>query len=254
MLRKRLIRFLPALLILIVVALAALCLTGRMPFVHVATLPYPPPLQPQPDVWEMPSVTCVPTSQDARAMNADPHVRLIVDRQVYNPNDEPIGRPDTYVPSLVTPPSPAQADADRHWWTQTGPARDRVEVSSSDSQTLTIDLSNAGGGWLVVQTPYDSNWQASLVWHMRPRDPTVSLLNTPILRANGKFEAIFVPPRVTRVVFRYDPPIWRYALFAGMGGMAMVGLLLGIALMPDSMHGGCHDGMALAQRSNAPPR
>ncbi|HTW94312.1 MAG TPA: hypothetical protein VMD30_05945 [Tepidisphaeraceae bacterium] len=207
-----------------------------------------------PQIWEMPSARYVATSQQALALAANPHQQLVVDGQFANPYNEPIGRIQFQPPTLSNPPLPGQAESDRHWWTHTAPAGDTIDTDFADGQTIIINLTG-DGGWLIITNPYDPDWQAYLQSSLRQRRQiSLSMFNTPIVRANGKFQAIFVPPGVRRVVFRYDPASWRYALFTSAAGLAMLVLLLGIGLasprLPRS-HGGSHDGMDLAQRSDA---
>ena len=80
-----------------------------------------------------------------------------------------------------------------------------VDVVSYDSSRIALWVNSPTPAYLVLKEAFYPGWEA-----------TVNDVSAPILRANLLFRAVPVPAGESRVVFRYDPPLWRAALYIGI--------------------------------------
>ena len=81
----------------------------------------------------------------------------------------------------------------------------QVEVVSYDSSRIALRVNATAPAYLVLKEAFYPGWEA-----------TVNDRPAPILRANLLFRALPVPAGESAVVFRFDPPLWRAALYIGV--------------------------------------
>ncbi len=86
-----------------------------------------------------------------------------------------------------------------------GASGGQVEVVSYDSSRVALQVSSPAPAYLVLKEAFYPGWEA-----------TVNDAPTPIFRANLLFRAVPVPAGESAVVFRFDPPLWRAALYIGI--------------------------------------
>ena len=81
----------------------------------------------------------------------------------------------------------------------------QVEVVSYGSSRIALQVSSPAPAYLVLKEAFYPGWEA-----------TVNDAPVTILRANLLFRAVPVPVGESAVVFRFDPPQWRAALYIGV--------------------------------------
>jgi hypothetical protein len=91
---------------------------------------------------------------------------------------------------------------------------------SPTPEEVRVRVSSGGGGWLVVPDGFAPGWRA-----------TIDGKREPIVAAFGAFRAVQIPAGDTDVTFRYDPPVWHYALLASAAGGGVMLLLLAWSLL-----------------------
>ncbi|NUL82637.1 MAG: YfhO family protein [Armatimonadetes bacterium] len=89
--------------------------------------------------------------------------------------------------------------------TEYGP--NEIAIAASNPSSL--------GSWLFISDTYYPGWRA-----------TVNGKNMPVIRANGAFRAIPVPPGDSTVRMRYSPASFQWGLILATLGIAIVGVLL----------------------------
>lgn len=90
----------------------------------------------------------------------------------------------------------------------------QVEVVTYDSSRIALQVNAPAPAYLVLKEAFYPGWEA-----------TVNDRPTPILRANLLFRAVPIPAGESAVVFRFDPTLWRAALYIG-GAMWMIAVLM----------------------------
>jgi len=81
----------------------------------------------------------------------------------------------------------------------------QVEFISYDSERIALRVNSPAPAYLILKEAFYPGWEAA-----------VNDAPTPILRANLLFRAVAVPAGESHVVFRFDPPLWRAALYIGV--------------------------------------
>ncbi|MCY4061509.1 MAG: YfhO family protein [Chloroflexi bacterium] len=89
-----------------------------------------------------------------------------------------------------------------------------VEFVSYENSRIALQVNAPAPAYLVLKEAFYPGWQA-----------TVNDATAPIYRANLLFRALPVPAGESAVVFRFDPPLWRAALYIG-GAMWMIAVLM----------------------------
>ncbi|MCY3917272.1 MAG: YfhO family protein [Chloroflexi bacterium] len=89
----------------------------------------------------------------------------------------------------------------------------QVDFVSYDSSRIALQVNAPAPAYLVLKEAFYPGWEA-----------TVNDKPAPILRANLLFRALPVPAGESAVVFRFDPPLWRAALYIGVA-MWMIAVL-----------------------------
>ena len=87
-----------------------------------------------------------------------------------------------------------------------------VTLSDVDTDTVRQTLHTDGDGVLVLRDSFASGWEARL--DGRP---------VPVLRANGHYRGVAVPPGDHEVVWRYAPP--RFRIGAVVSAASLLGVL-----------------------------
>ena len=81
----------------------------------------------------------------------------------------------------------------------------QVEVVAYDSSRVVLQVDSPAAAYLVLNEAFYPGWEA-----------TVNDAPTTILRANLLFRAVAVPAGESAVVFRFEPLLWRAALYIGV--------------------------------------
>ncbi len=102
--------------------------------------------------------------------------------------------------------------------TQTGGEPGSAEIVRYENNRVDVRASAPGGGFLVLADVFFPGWVATLDGAERP-----------ILRANGLFRAIELPPGNHEVVFRYSPLSFRVGAFVSFLAALGLGLLGAVA-------------------------
>jgi len=87
--------------------------------------------------------------------------------------------------------------------------------SSSPERLIFERVDGQGGGYLVVDDAWFPGWRAE-----------VDGLESPVLRANVYFKAVWVPEGARRVELAYEPYSLRLGAAISVGALAIVALLL----------------------------
>lgn len=91
-------------------------------------------------------------------------------------------------------------------------------ITTDEPEHLSIQVTTAAPGILVLGDTWDPGWKSY-----------VNGVKTPILRANGLFRGIVLPPGNHQVEFRYRPVSLYFGIVSGLCGLM---LLLGILCLP----------------------
>jgi hypothetical protein len=91
----------------------------------------------------------------------------------------------------------------------------QVEIIAYDDTEITLKVEASAPAYLVLKEAYYPGWEA-----------TVNDVRTPIYRANLLFRAVPVPAGDSAVVFRFEPSLWRAALYIGIALWIIVCLTL----------------------------
>ena len=81
----------------------------------------------------------------------------------------------------------------------------QVVVVAYDDNRVALQVKSPAPAYLVLKDAFYPGWEA-----------TVNDAPAPIFRANLLFRAVPVPAGESAVVFRFDPPLWRAALYIGV--------------------------------------
>ena len=81
----------------------------------------------------------------------------------------------------------------------------QINFVSYDSTRIALRVSAPAPAYLVLKEAFYPGWEA-----------TVNDAPAPIFRANLLFRAVPIPAGESAVVFRFDPPLWRAALYIGV--------------------------------------
>ncbi len=93
-----------------------------------------------------------------------------------------------------------------------------VEISTYDETVVTLQVDSPTPAYLVLKDAFYPGWKA-----------TVNDAPTPIYRANLLFRAVPLPAGESRVVLRFEPSLWRAALYIGIA-LWIIALLILIRL------------------------
>lgn len=91
-----------------------------------------------------------------------------------------------------------------------------VEIIAYEETLVTVRVNSPAPAYLVLKDAFYPGWEA-----------TVNGAPTPIHRANLLFRAVPVPAGESAVVFRFEPTLWRAALYIGI----TLWIIAGIALL-----------------------
>jgi len=90
-----------------------------------------------------------------------------------------------------------------------------VEIITYDETLITLQVDSPAPAYLVLKDAFYPGWEAM-----------VNDAPTPIYRANLLFRALPVPAGESRVVLRFEPSLWRAALYIGIALWIIASLIL----------------------------
>jgi membrane protein YfhO len=96
------------------------------------------------------------------------------------------------------------------------PSTEHVQmVPGNDPDQIELDVGLSVLGWVVLADTFYPGWTA-----------TIDGVATPIHPVDLLFRGVLVPPGTHRIMFRYQPPVFRLGLALAVVGLAVSGLLL----------------------------
>ncbi|MFN8498301.1 MAG: flippase [Anaerolineae bacterium] len=102
----------------------------------------------------------------------------------------------------------------------------RITFRRYSPSTVEMDVSRVGqGGLLVLADSFFGGWQA----HLAPADNPSTETDVPILRVDGIFRGIPIPPGTWRLRLVYSPMSFKLGLYLSFLSFAVLGFLLGFA-------------------------
>lgn len=88
-----------------------------------------------------------------------------------------------------------------------------TEFTDYSDIRITINVTTEDEAYLILNDAYYPGWKA-----------TVNGEDVPVYRANVMFRAVPVPAGDSEVIFYFEPDLWRYALYVGIGFWLVAGV------------------------------
>ncbi|MFN8473254.1 MAG: oligosaccharide flippase family protein [Anaerolineae bacterium] len=105
-------------------------------------------------------------------------------------------------------------------------AANRIAIRRYTPSTVEMDVSRAGqGGLLVLADSFFGGWQA----HLAPADDPSNETDVPILRVDGIFRGVPIPPGTWHLRLVYSPMSFKLGLYLSFLSFAILGFLFGFA-------------------------